>query len=409
MKKFFAILCLSLFVCFGLIQTIDIRAEEIVLEEHDESDDVFFDEDDCLSYEDYLMGQTNDFSSLNGMGISFPDSMSTPENKTATQEYDLINLPSGYAVQKTFVATSYIYVVETKRVEANGNPDDYADVIIARCSINNDGTSATYQDKMTINGCGHDQCFELYQDANGHVHAWINCKPNSDATYRSPTQLGRITYQADVGDTPTITNYTQIIRFSNLNCANKYATSNGMVWRAETALSTNKTKLLLLVKLCDPNTLTVNKLQYSYYDVEVLDELLDDLEANPNRPSNYISFQNNNTLKNACEFSCVQTSGNITMPFGSCQGVELTNGDSIYIAGNDKTKTTRRITKLVQNNTNDMYQYYKCFDVTGIPANTELEGLQIKGTKLYFAVSRFKDNNNVWHNRIYSLDTTGLT
>lgn len=389
---------LILFLIFTLFKCNIVFAENTGLERNInnvqkyEDSDYEYDADDLndseyISYDEYIDSEIG----FNSRSIS-----PNRENvETADLEYEIYSLPKTWVIQKSYITSTYVYTVQV-------NPSNNVDVWISRCRIT--GTTAIYQDHMILQNCGHNQGFELY-NYGGNTYFWVLCKPCEYHKYKTPTQLGRVRYVAG----SVISNYTQITRFSNLNCANRTATSFGSVYRVDAALSSDNSKVLLAVRsyefIGDLNsTSDVNNiekyrskdLQYSYYDSETLNEALDDIEEDTT--TNHVSFKNNITLKNACEFSCVQQRGNLMLPQGSCQGVEFTNAQSIYIAGNRSVSgadsgssigTDPQIAKLTKSN--NTYIYSSCVDIVGIPFRAEIEGLQIRNSKLYFIITKYPD------------------
>lgn len=70
---------------------------------------------------------------------------------TATLRYKIQNLPSKNAIQKTYIGSTYIYVIQ--RVGANS--------LLSRCTIN--GNLATRKDYMTLKNFGHGQTLEWFE------------------------------------------------------------------------------------------------------------------------------------------------------------------------------------------------------------------------------------------------------
>ena len=69
----------------------------------------------------------------------------------ATLRYKIKGLTSTAAIQKTYIGSTYIYVLQRKN----------ADTILSRCLIN--GTTATYQDEMVLKNFGHGQTLEWFE------------------------------------------------------------------------------------------------------------------------------------------------------------------------------------------------------------------------------------------------------
>lgn len=93
-------------------------------------------------------------------------------------------------------------------------------------------------------------------------------------------QIGRIKYEAGA----VIESYTDIVRFSNLNCANKKASAYGYVKRAEAALSSDRSTMAIWMMNTSGNV------QISWYNTTTLNSVLD---AKENASSKHVSFEGN--------------------------------------------------------------------------------------------------------------------
>lgn len=255
-------------------------------------------------------------------------------NATATLEYTIVGLPSNNAIQKTYITSQYVYVLQ--RVGS----DSY----LSRCVIS--GARANYQDCMVLTRFGHTQTLEMFQ-RNGKEYFWIGCKANENYEYKWATQLARIQYSPR-----SEIDYTEVYRFSSLSSANGSGTSIGTIKRADAALSSNGKKMFLWVQDAD------GEIQYSYYDAEVLNQKLDALEKNGG--SKYIAFTNAD-IKNACYGSFRQSGSNRVLPNGSCQGVEFNDADNIFIIGGGQNAPPK-IAKLTGSKSN--YTFSKLVTVT---------------------------------------------
>ncbi|MGN0467449.1 MAG: hypothetical protein ACI4GY_01835 [Acutalibacteraceae bacterium] len=336
----------------------------------------------------------------------------------ATKAYTVTGLPLKNNMQKCYVATTYIYVCQVTGTN----------VYLSRCRIN--GNTATYQDKMILRNFGHNQTLELYEH-NGKVYMWVGCRPNK-FNYKNGTEpcnfttaLGRIEYKAN----ETISDYSDICRFVSPHFANTtgesfdHRTSDEgtkieITQRIDAALSSDKQTVVLATRSLH------NKIQYSEYDNETLNNILDEKE---NDTKKHVSFYQNEELKNACLFSCVQDDDERILPNRSCQGIDATSVYcSIYISGgtgvnlvdDENLAYTPKIGKMVKNSSGG-YTYKTCVklknthsDYTSISkyANLplEIEGVQIKGDLLYFALLPTADSIKSGTQYIYSIDKTIL-
>ena len=110
-----------------------------------------------------------------------------------------------------------------------------------------------------------------------------------------------------------------------------------------------------------------------------------------------ISFKGNTTLKKACTKSFVQSSNanNLVYPNGSFQGMDLTNGGNIYLAGGGYNDAFNRVAKMSSSG-----KYIFRWNITEIgQKNNEIEGIKSKNTKIFFAM---KSENTKNDKRIFS-------
>lgn len=277
----------------------------------------------------------------------------------ATLRYKIKGLPSSAAIQKTYIGSTYIYVIQR-----SGN-----DSIMSRCTIS--GSAANYKDKMILKNFGHGQTLEWFEH-KGNPYFWVTCKANTAEDKRWGVQIGRLAFQA--GKT---LDYTEIPRFSHMSYANKKGVSFGSVKRVDAALSSDRTKLLFWVK--DKN----NNVQYSYYNASKMNA---ELDKKTSSISKYVPCKES-AIKSACYGSLVQTGGNKVLPHNSCQGLEFSNATSIYIAGGGAGEVPQ-IAKMLGSGSS--YKYSCLVSITHSNFNkthTEIEGLQLKGDYVYLGIS----------------------
>lgn len=285
----------------------------------------------------------------------------------ATLRYTINGLKSTAAIQKTYIGSTYVYVIQ------RSGDNSY----LSRCIIN--GSKATYKDHMLLKNFGHGQTLEWFEHKNKPFF-WVTCKANTAYDKRWGTQIGRLEYQA--GKT---VDYTSITRFSHLSYANKSGKSFGSAKRVDAALSSDKSKILFWVKDTD------NEIQYSYYNTAKLNAALD---KKVSATSRYVPCTDN-AVKSACYDSFRQSGNNRVLPHGSCQGLEFSDALSIYIAGG-AAGDTPQIAKMTGSGSNFKFSYlaeikHKKFNKT----ETEIEGLQLKGDNVYFGISdKSKGNPN---------------
>lgn len=277
---------------------------------------------------------------------------------TATLRYKIQNLPSKNAIQKTYIGSTYIYVIQ--RVGANS--------LLSRCTIN--GNLATRKDYMTLKNFGHGQTLEWFEHKS-KPYFWVTCKGNTAYDNYWGTQIGRLEYKA--GQT---IDYTSICRFSHLSYANKSGKSFGSVKRVDAALSSDKTKLLFWVQ-----EKSKGEIQYSYYNTAKLNAALDKKEK---EASKYVPCTDA-SIKAACYGSFRQTGSNRVLPNGSCQGLEFSDATSIYFIGGNVWETPR-IAKMTGSGANYKYSYLATISHGNFGKSTESEGIQLKGNLVYFGI-----------------------
>lgn len=315
---------------------------------------------------------------------------------TAQRKYTIKGLPVKNTIQNFHVSPKNIYTTQKSKNSSTG----LLDVYISRCEISSDGKTAVCKDKMILRGFGHNQILTPYSH-NGKVYLWIGCKPCLDFSDEQPTiQIGRIQYQAG----KVYTKYTQICRFGGLNYANKNCTSIGAVRRVDAALSSDKSTLLIAVRSYDKETGDDKYIAYSCYNNTKLNQALDKVEADPS--TNLVVFKDNTTLKNACLFTVIQPKKDAPLPRNSCQGLELTNTYySIYISGGVWTKYPQ-IGKMVKSGNGYIYSSCVTLKNSFFTDRTEIEGLQIFGDYLYFAITGTNGPSTTQY--IYSINKTIL-
>ena len=122
-----------------------------------------------------------------------------------------------------------------------------------------------------------------------------------------------------------------------------------------------------------------------------------DKKDNGSPDAKYISFENNNTLKNECKFSFTQNRDQLVKPNDSFQGMEFSNGGSIYVAGGKK-EDIPQIAKMDGLN----HSYSALVNIIN-NKKREIEGLQIKADNIYFGIC---DHTNKSQQYIYSVKKT---
>lgn len=278
---------------------------------------------------------------------------------TASMRYAIYTSPfHTTAIQKTYIGSSYIYILQREG----------QNMILSRCSL--DGSRAYYKDEMTLINFGHSQTLELFE-YGGTDYFWIACKASDVTEKYWSTQIGRVEYKAG-----TTINYTNIRRLSALSKANETGTSYGTIKRVDAALSSDKSILLIWSK--NDN----NQMQFTFYDATKVNAALN------NSSSIYISCDSA-AIKKAC-ISSFKTY-NAYLENDSCQGLEVSNAKSIYIASG-QTNYTKHIIKL--NSTGSLIKrIYIDNPILSSTTGTEIEGLQLKDDDVYFGMCNHNGTN----------------
>ena len=249
---------------------------------------------------------------------------------------------------------------------------------------------ASYESKMTLNKCGHGQTLEIYK-YNGKTYLLVSSKENkiSDSTYWS-VQVARVEYQAN-----KTYNYTFLHRLTYINYANKAGSNGnpesiGTLTRCDAALSTDSKYIIIWAK-------AGSNLQYSCYDFTEVNKALDKEET--------VSCKSNSILSKALKYYFIKQSDETTYPQKSFQGIELTNGLNIY-QSSGKDNLDNCIANISKSGN------WKSTAVISVPrfndekvilnkSNVEIEGIKIRGSKLFFATII---NDGLRNSYIYSID-----
>lgn len=319
-------------------------------------------------------------------------SKATPNSTSsvaATLRYNITGLSTNRVIQKVYIGTTYIYVVQRY-----GTYGDHTR--LSRCLINATGDGATYQDHMILTNFGHGQTLEWYEH-NNQAYFWIACKANTAYTKKWALQIGRVKYEPPVNGVVVQKDYTDICRFASINMANPSGTSFGTLKRVDAALSSDRSKILFWAM----DTSSDEEIQYSYYDTAALNTILDGKE---NAASKYV-LCSDNAVRAACQFSFRQSGSNRVLPNGSCQGLEFNNAQSIFVAGG-LSGVRPKIGKMVKSGSSYTYTKEVTISNSGLSGgDVEIEGLQLKGDDVYFGIAWATPSH---HTRVYSIPKTAF-
>lgn len=284
------------------------------------------------------------------LGLSGSASAATPGktvNASATLAYSVKSLNHNLAIQKSYIASTYVYVTQRSG----------STVYLSRCLIS--GTNATYQDEMTLTNCGHGQTLDMYT-YNGINYLYVSSKDDDTPDEYWSLQVARVLYAAG-----TTVDYTSLHRFTYMNYANKTGTSLGTTYRVDAG--GNSTHTAFRVQTTPDGT---NSVTWSVYDTVALNQLLDGTDQ----------VQMNSTgAKNACLYSFTQTGTNIIRPNGSFQGMDLLGSTEIYTSGGGEGQVPS--IALITNTG----AYQSLVKITNV-GNHEIEGVQTKNGNVYFVI-----------------------
>lgn len=252
------------------------------------------------------------------------------------------------AMQNFCTTEKGVYVVQ-------GQYDQY----ISFNRFNQDKTVATYESEMILKGCGHSQTIDVVEH-NGKTYllCCIKAFGNAKTEKRWGMQLGIIEYVPG----KVIDSYKEIKRISNITN-----------YRMECAVSTNKKNLLIVAEKTGQANVCIHFLDLVY----TIDTLL-------KFSGKYMSI---NMLKKKTDY-VEKKEWKILLPYnGSCQGIELSDGNSIYaIGGRGKTSRPNPIIhKLIKKKINGRLKWTVSGKYT-IKRRLEGEGLEI-GTRLLAGTS----------------------
>lgn len=281
------------------------------------------------------------------VGLSAFASAATPlktVNASATLAYNLRSLNHNLNCQKSYIASSYVYVTQRSG----------STVYVSRCLIN--GTDATYQDEMTPTNCGHGQTLDMYT-YNGINYLYVSAKADTTTTEDWSLQVARVEYVAGA-----TYDYSSLHRFTYLNYADKTGTSLGTTYRVDGGGNSNFTVLRVQTQ--------EGSVTWSVYDTIKLNQLLD---------ANLQVQMNSSGAVAACVYSITQTGTGIIRPNGSFQGVDMLDYTEIYTSGGAEGDVPS-----IAMMTNDGV-YQSLVHVTNV-GNHEIEGVQTKNGNVYFVI-----------------------
>ncbi|SKA72500.1 hypothetical protein SAMN02745111_02364 [Eubacterium uniforme] len=402
LRRTISIMVILIMVCCVLNWNsgFDVRGEEYdeaiikALEEERYYNENFYDEEP-EDYEEYDYNSCDAETSINELGEANLRYTTTNINgDNLSYDYKITNIPSinssNPAIQKTYIGDNYLFYIQRQGTT----------LYLSRVSLPTSGNviNASGASRMTLTNFGHSQVLE-YFSYNGESYFWIGCKASSES-YNWSTQLARVKFVA--GGT---TDYTACKRLSSMNCANQTGTSLGTVRRVEAALSTNKSYLLVWVRtyqIDENGNKSYYKTRFSIYNATSVNNALTAYTA-----SNHVPCTDS-SIKAACISSFEYVPGDSSegvLRYGSNQGLEINNSKQIYVASEARSNGQSQgkyIYKLSSSGT-ILKRVFFTGNTMGVGSTTEMEGLQIKDSKLYFALKDHSSGINNIH-YIYKID-----
>ncbi|MDQ1914209.1 helveticin J family class III bacteriocin [Paenibacillus sp. GD4] len=281
-----------------------------------------------------------------GMSV-LPAFAATPQktvNASATLAYNLKGLKHNVAVQKAYIASTYVYVTQ----RSGGT------CYLSRLLIN--GSDATYVDEMTITNSGHCQTLDMYT-YNGINYFYFSSKADPTTSYYWSLQVARLQYSPG-----TTVDYTDLRRFTYMNYANETGSRLGETYRVDGGGNSTHTIFRVQTK---EGTVT-----WTIYDTVALNQLLD---------SNEQVRLDSAAAVDACITSFTQSGSDIIRPNGSFQGLDMLGSTEIYTSGGAEGDTPQIA---MMSNTG---AYKSLVKITNVGTH-EIEGVQTKNGNVYFTI-----------------------
>lgn len=263
---------------------------------------------------------------------------------SATLAYNLKGLKHNVAVQKAYIASTYLYVTQ----RSGGT------CYLSRLLIN--GSDATYIDEMTVTNAGHCQTLDMYT-YNGINYFYFSSKADPSTSYYWSLQVARLQYSAGA-----TYDYTDLPRFTYMNYADKTGTRLGDTYRVDGG--GNSTYTIFRTQTVE-GTVT-----WSIYDTVALNQLLD---------SNQQVRMDSAAAVTACFTSFTQSGDAIVRPNGSFQGVDMLDNTEIYTSGGAEGN----IPQIAMMDHTGAYK--TLVKITNVGTH-EIEGVQTKNGNVYFTI-----------------------
>ena len=286
-------------------------------------------------------------------------------------------------IQNIYVMNNEIYVTQTYSI--NDKRKKQGNVKISRCEIDTkDNKTAKRVDDMNIEGVGHGQNLIPYQYNNKQYFIVcanaVNNNPTNEKSWEA-NKIGRIVY--DAGTTKTSKNINML---EDTEYSNKTRTPFNNIRRCAVYVSPDNKKILMFKQN------TQRAVQYSFYDFDVVKQVLDSNSAKD------MSFKYSDKLQAACYDYEINSND---LPVSQLQGIAIDNSLNIYIVcdGNGTYNTRADLCVIFKKSKRTIY-YNVYWDIS---EEIEIEGIQVCNNKIYIGVSpkNEKSRNKAY---IYSVD-----
>ncbi|KRL08778.1 helveticin J family class III bacteriocin [Lentilactobacillus otakiensis] len=308
-----------------------------------------------------------------------------------------------HAVQTFYVGTSYIYTLQRRR---NDSDNELKDLTFSRLQIEKDangkptGNANQVEDPMILVGFGHSQVLQYFtHGTNATPYFWIATRgsqtnknnPNSkkpDLTYW-PTQLARVQYSSG-----TTLEYTQATRLISLRYASNQGTSIGNVLRVEAALSSDKSKLLIMTI----NTDNPRKASLTEYNNKELNNALDQVAgtSSPTLGCDSKAVKDASTGKGLKPGFSSKSIFSLSY-YGSIQGTELADNDAIYLSASNTERDGIALSKVAWGTKEPVHK--KVDNSNWVSGQTEDEAIQLSGDNVLIGITMYPGVSV--ENRIY--------
>ena len=287
-------------------------------------------------------------------------------------------------IQNIYVMNNEIYVTQTYTI--NDNREQQGNVKISRCVIDTkDNKTAKRVDDMNIEGVGHGQNLIPYQYNNKQyfivcANAVNNYQTNGKEVWEA-NKVGRIVYDARTTKTSEDINILDDTEYSN-----KTREPFNNIRRCAVYVSPDNKKILMFKQN------TQRAVQYSFYDFDVVKQVLDSNSAKD------MSFKYSDKLQ-AASYDYEINSNDL--PVSQLQGIAIDNSLNIYICrdGNNNNNCRAELCVIFKKSKRTIY-YNVYWDIS---EEIEIEGIQVCDNKIYIGVSpkNEKSRNKAY---IYSVD-----